>query len=84
MDETGLAASVTAEGAPQVGRQPMQPMSDIDQIIAMLQQGMSPEELIQAGVPQELVVEAINMLTQASTQMPPEQEGLAGMMMQQG
>jgi len=70
-EELGLAAELG---------QRTQPMRDIDQIVAMLMQGVSPEELIQAGVPRELVLEAIDMVTRQATNIPPEQSGLAGMM----
>ena len=66
---------------PEVGlaQSSAQPMRDVDQIVAMLQQGVSPEELIQMGIPEALVIEAINVVTQAATQIQPEQAGLAGM-----
>jgi hypothetical protein len=59
--------------------QQTQSMNSMDQIIAMLQQGVTPEELIAQGVPEELVLAAIEALTKAATQIPPRQEGLAGM-----
>ena len=70
-EELGLAA--------ELGQQ-TQPMRDIDQIVAMLMRGVTPEELIQAGVPRELVLEAIDAVTKQAINVPPEQTGLAGMM----
>ena len=64
--------------AQQLGQQ-TQPMRDIDQIVAMLQQGVTPDELIQMGVPKELVMAAIDAVTQQATQIPADQAGLAGM-----
>lgn len=51
-------------------------MPSVKDVVMMLMQGMSPEELIQGGIPQELVVAAIQMLQQ---QMQPQdnQVGLA-------
>lgn len=71
MNELGLAAQ-------QQGQMPeVNPMQAVGQIVAMLRQGMTPEELVQRGVPQELVAEAMRVLSQETTAVP--QEGLAGM-----
>ena len=61
-------------------------MRDLDQVVQMLMQGRSPEELVQMGVPEELIMAAIDMLSKQAKepQLPPEQEGLAGMHLQQG
>jgi hypothetical protein len=69
MNELGLAAAQSQSS----------PMRDLDQIIAMLKQGVTPEELVQAGIPEEVVMEAVNMLSQETTQIPQDQVGLAGM-----
>ena len=63
MGEQGLAQSVA--GIP-----------SIKDVAMMLMQGMSPEELIKKGVPQELVMAALEMLKK---QMPPRdsEAGLA-------
>lgn len=55
-------------------------MPSVKDVVMMLMQGMSPEELIQGGIPQELVVAAIQMLQQ---QMQPQdnQVGLANSVM---
>ena len=58
------------------------PMRDIQEIVRMLEQGMSPEELVQRGVPRELVAQAIEMLNNQVQQV--EEPGLAGMYTQSG
>ena len=68
MDELGLAASV--------GQQ-TEPMRDLDQIIAMIMQGVSPEELVAQGLPEELVMAALQEISKQMTQVPNEQAGLA-------
>lgn len=35
----------------------------LEQVVMMLQQGASPEELLQMGVPKELIMQAMEMLT---------------------
>jgi len=70
MNEQGLAAQALG---------PIQPMKDINQVVAMLRQGTTPEELIQAGIPQEVVAEAMRIISQEATAIP--REGLAGMSM---
>jgi hypothetical protein len=56
----------------------------IEQVMQMLAQGASPEELVQMGVPPEMVQAAIEALMGQGQQqqMAPEQEGLAGMHVQ--
>lgn len=80
MEEMGLAQAQQAQGMQQRGR-PAGPM-DINQIIAMLMQGVEPEELVEQGVPQELVMAAIEQISKQMTQVPNEQAGLANMMVQ--
>jgi hypothetical protein len=65
MEEMGLAGQGSVMG------------QDVGKIIAMLQQGATPEELVQAGVPIELIQEAMRILAQEATAMP--NQGLAGM-----
>lgn len=72
MNENGLA---------QMSQQ-SQPMRNINQIAQMIKQGISPEELIQMGVPQELVMAALDIIGQEANTIPVAQEGLAGMRMQ--
>ena len=59
----------------------------IDDVVQMLKQGMQPEELVQSGIPVELVQAAVQILMeemgqaggmQPQTQSAPPPEGLAG------
>lgn len=85
MEEQGLAARG-------VNRQPAmdgsgQGQQMVQQVAQMLASGISPEELMQKGVPQEVIQAAIAMLEQQAaqqTQVPPEQAGLAGRATQGG
>ena len=61
----------------------------IKQVIQLLMQGVSPEELIQKGVPAEVIQMAMEMIKQqeqqsAAPQVPAGQTGLAGSMLAQG
>ena len=72
--EEGLAA--------QAGQGQDQAMMAIQQIVELLMQGVTPEELLQQGVPQELVMKAIEMVKAQQAQqqrMTPQQQdpGLA-------
>ena len=78
MEEQGLGAQ-----AVQQSRNQQDPMRAVQEVVAMLQQGMGPEELIQKGVPRELVEAALMMLEESATQVPADQAGLAGMLMNQ-
>ena len=71
-EEQGLAASGIGQGGGQM---------TIDQVIQAIMQGANPEDLLQMGVPQQLIDEAMKILM-AQTQ-PPAQEGLAGMQVPQ-
>lgn len=68
----GLAAGMAQE---QGG-----PMRDVNQIIQLLVNGVTPEELIQQGVPEELVMMAMDELAKDTTQVPEGQAGLAATM----
>ena len=52
------------------------PQLNVQMVIQMLKQGMKPEELIQKGVPEELVKAAMQMLMQEA-QGGEERTGLA-------
>lgn len=69
MEEQGLAQSAAG-------------MPSIKDVAMMLMQGMAPEELIKKGVPQEIVMAALEMLKQ---QMPPRESeaGLANTVVRQ-
>ena len=64
MEEMGLAA----QGS----------MPSVGQVVSMLRQGASPNELVQRGVPVELVQQAMEVIKR-QTEVGPEQAGLAGM-----
>ena len=53
---------------------------NVNQVVEMLKQGMSPEEVMAAGVPVEMLRAAIELLMQET--QPPVQEGLAGSVVQ--
>ena len=72
MEEMGLAAGMAQEQ--------QKPMQDVNQIIQLLVNGVTPEELIAQGVPEELVQMAMAELSKDVTQVPPEQAGLAAQM----
>jgi translation elongation factor EF-Ts len=56
-------------------------MPSVKDVAMMLMQGMRPEELIEKGVPEQLVMAAVQMLKQ---QMPPQdnEAGLANTVVQ--
>ena len=48
----------------------------LESIVTMLMQGTDPEDLIEMGIPEELVIQAIQELTaQMQAQQPANQEG---------
>lgn len=68
----GLASSMAGNS---VSAQPQNSQEDmLRQIIELLLQGTSPEELLQKGVPEELLIQAIEIIEQ---QMASEQGGQA-------
>lgn len=75
----GLAQSV-AQAPQQSGM--------LDQVLILLQEGATPEELLQMGVPRELIEQAMEMITQEAQapveNMAPTQggNGLAAQMTQ--
>lgn len=79
MEEQGLAA--------QVGQGQDASMQAISQIVELLMRGVTPEELLQQGVPQELVMKAVEIMKAQQAQqqqMVPQQQnpGLAQRMVQ--
>lgn len=96
MGEDGLAAAIMQEenrmrqGLGQgPGRPANTPMISVDELVQLLKQGITPEELAQQGVPGELIDQALMALqseVQQGQQMQPsaggvDQQGLAGMYM---
>ena len=53
---------------------------NVNQVVEMLKQGMSPEEVMAAGVSVGMLRAAIELLMQET--QPPVQEGLAGSVVQ--
>ena len=54
----------------------------IEQVIDLLMKGATPEELLQMGVPEEILMQAIEYLKQQQAQQQPQgpvREGLSGM-----
>lgn len=65
MNEQGLAQSVSAPS-----------QISVQQIVQMLMQGAEPEKLVQMGIPEEMVTQAIQILMQQmQAQQPAQQEG---------
>lgn len=65
MNEQGLAQSVSAPS-----------QISVQQIVQMLMQGAEPEELVQMGIPEEMVTQAIQtLMQQMQAQQPARQEG---------
>jgi len=57
----------------------------IQEIVALLEQGISPQELISKGVSKELVEAALQMMSaQREQPAPTEEAGLANALMAQG
>jgi hypothetical protein len=54
-----------------------QQMPTIEEIMALLMQGVDPQELVDAGVPEQLVMEAIAMLEQQMAAQSQPNQGLA-------
>lgn len=65
-EEMGLAAAMGGT-APQAAPAQQQQMISVQELAAMLKQGVTPEELAQAGVPEELINQAM-MAVQAEMQ----------------
>ena len=66
------------EGMAAMGVPQGQPSMTLEEVIGLLMEGIKPEELIAAGVPQALVEQAMMELN-AATQAAPAEAGLAGM-----
>jgi hypothetical protein len=67
-------------GMAQTGGQQQGQMPTVEQIAQALMQGATPEQLLQAGVPRELIEQAIALLQQAMAEQqaggqPPQQGG---------
>lgn len=77
----GLAQTLAG---PQAGGQGMPVDVSVEEVVALLMQGISPEKLVESGIPQELIMQAIAVLEQqmaaeqAAAQAQTSGEGLAG------
>jgi len=69
MEEQGLAQQAAAQGAGGMGQQ----MPSVEELVELLLQGITPEELVNAGVPQQLVEQAMAMAQQMAAQQGPTQ-----------
>jgi hypothetical protein len=80
--EQGLAQQAASTGSGNLGSQQV----TVEELVELLLQGITPEELMAAGVPQQLIEQAMGMLQQMSQQGPTQQAGMeqglaqAGMM----
>ena len=74
MPEQGLAAQQARMG----GVQQTPSSITLEQVMQALVAGATPEELVQAGVPVELIKRAMQMIN-SQTQPAPEEAGLAAM-----
>ena len=83
MIEQGLAQQQAMQGQPQGGEQQISE-DMIRQVAELLAQGMTPEELLERGVPKEVIEMAMQVISSQATDVPIEQAGLAGMHTQQG
>lgn len=68
--QQGLAQQAAAQGVGGAGQQ----MPTVQEIAQALMQGITPDQLIQAGIPQELVQQAIQLVRQ----MQAQQQGAQG------
>lgn len=94
MDERGLASMYAEEQG--IGITPMQqnvapasvPVPTVEELVALLKQGITPQELIQQGVPTEMIEQAMAVLQQevqnGQPQGQPMQGGLADMYAAEG
>ena len=86
MNQGGLSAMGMEAQEPrqaEMGETPMQEGQEqggitIEDVIKALMQGISPEELVKAGVPPEMIQQAIQMMqSQMQGQQAPQQGGLS-------
>lgn len=90
----GLAAQMSGQPTAQprqMGRGSGQPqqggLPSVEEVIALLMQGVDPQKLIEMGIPQELIMQAIQVLEQqlagqgqngqAQAAPAPQEQGLA-------
>jgi hypothetical protein len=67
--EQGLAQQAASTGSGNLGSQQV----SVEELVELLLQGITPEELVNAGVPQQLVEQAMAMAQQMAAQQGPTQ-----------
>jgi hypothetical protein len=70
----GLAHSVAGPAAQQQQGQSPQGMPTVEEVAALLMQGVDPQQLLESGIPEQLIMQAIALVEQ---QMAAEQQGAA-------
>lgn len=77
----GLASSMAQpQQAPPAA---MGQMPTVDEVVAMLMEGVPPEELESMGIPQELILQAITILEQQMSQQQQAAPEMGGGLAQQ-
>ena len=75
----GLAQELAGPAQPQSmpqGQGQGQGMPTVEQVIALLMEGAKPEELVQMGIPPELVMQAIEIIEQQMASQQPQGQGV--------
>ena len=75
MEEEGLAQMMSSGRVAGGGQATME---DVGQVIQLLQSGKSPEELLALGVPEAIIMQAIQMLQQEQASMQGRGRGMQG------
>ena len=86
MEPQGLAQQGAQQGPGQPqGMNQEQMMALVQQVVKLLMQGVTPQELIAKGVPQQVIDEALKLIDQHrqatgqdTPQAPQNEQGLAG------
>ena len=89
MDENGLAGAYAQEQGMGMAPSTGTPQIAVQDLVNMLKQGITPEELLQQGVPEAMINQALMMLQQEMQQgqiqpQAPQGGGLADMYAAQG
>lgn len=89
MDENGLAGAYAQEQGMEMAPSAGTPQVAVQDLVNMLKQGITPEELLQQGVPEAMINQALMMLQQEMQQgqiqpQAPQGGGLADMYTTQG
>ena len=89
MDENGLAGAYAQEQGMEMAPSTGTPQIAVQDLVNMLKQGITPEELLQQGVPEAMINQALMMMQQEMQQgqiqpQAPQGGGLADMYAAQG